>query len=291
MINYKYTWVFLFIIFLVICNSVFAGQYILVSPDLEIYYEEQGVGSPMIFVPGWTMTTEFFVQHQIPYFARKYRVITYDPRSHGRSTKTMENNNYTQHGKDLRALIDVLKLKEVILVGWSWGCYDVYAYFREFGTDNVKAFICIDQPPRSIPAQKGDWAEFSSAAEVGEIINATVYNRRRILSTFIPTMVKGNMAQNEIDWIMDQMLKTPTFAAALLVADGSFADYTEEARMINGNIPVMNIVSEKNAESAKVWLSKNAPESEIHVLGNHMMFREFPNEFNEAVDKFLSRIK
>jgi hypothetical protein len=41
-------------------RSVTAGEYVRVSPDLEIYYEEIGSGTPLIFNPGWTGTTEFF---------------------------------------------------------------------------------------------------------------------------------------------------------------------------------------------------------------------------------------
>ena len=100
----------------VLCSSVFAGQYVKVSPDLELYYEEDGVGTPLILIPGWQCTTEFLV-HQIPHFSKNYRVLAYDPRGHGRSSKTLENNHYTQHGHDLKAFIDTLELNEVVLVG------------------------------------------------------------------------------------------------------------------------------------------------------------------------------
>ncbi len=277
---------------LVVCwGSTAAGQYVQVSPDLELYYEEAGTGTPLIFITGWTGTNEFFLQHQFPHFARKYRVLAYDPRSQGRSSKMLENNTYIQHGRDLRAFMEALELKDVVLIGWSFGCLDAYAYFRAFGTTDVRAFICIDQPPRPIPAQQGDWAEFAEASEAGGFINAVVYDRRGLLSAFVPTMMKREMTHDEIAWALDQMLLTPTFAAALLAADGSFADYTEEAKMIDGKIPVLNVLSVDRAEVAKGWLAKNAPHSEIFVSGNHMMFREFPDAFNAAVDAFLARVK
>ena len=36
---------------------------------------------------------------------------------------------------------------------------------------------------------------------------------------------------------------------------------------------------------------KNAPHSETFVLGNHMMFREYPEKFNAAVDAFFRRVQ
>ncbi len=272
----------------------YKSDYILVSPDLELYYVEAGTGTPIIFIPGWCGTTEFFEQYQLPYFSKNYRVISYDPRSHGRSSKTLENNNYTQHGKDLKALIEALDLKDVILAGHSAGCHDIYAYLRVFGTENIKSCIFIDYMPRPIAAKKGDWAQYSNAMEVGEFINSTIYDLRNLLTAFIPTVFMRNMIHEELSWIMDQLLKTPTYAAALTAVDEAFADYTVEAQMIDGKIPVLNVVSEWSegwVESAQIWLAKNAPDSEIFVLGKHMMFFEFPDEFNAEVDAFLEKIK
>ncbi len=62
------------------------------------------------------MSTEFF-SHQLRYFSKSYRVINFDPRSQGRSSRTLQNNNYTQHGKDLQAIMQELGLSDVVLVG------------------------------------------------------------------------------------------------------------------------------------------------------------------------------
>ena len=281
------------VLLIVFCNAS-AGEYVRINPDLELYYVEAGTGTPMIFIPGWCGTTEFFEKYQIPHFSKNYRVISYDPRSQGRSSKTLENNNYTQHGKDLRAFMETLELKDVILVGHSAGCHDIYAYLREYGTDNVKSCIFIDYMPRPIAAEKDDWAEFSDAMEVGDFINAIIYDFRGLLTAFIPTFIQRKMTKEEFDWIFDEILKTPTYAAALSAVDVSFADYTAEAQMIDGNIPVLNVVSEWRegwAESAQTLLAKNAPNSEIFVLGKHLMFFEFPKEFNAEVDAFLTKSK
>ena len=266
-----------------------AGKFVRVSPDLELYYEDAGSGRPLIFITGWTGTSEFFVPYQIRHFSKKYHVLAYDPRGQGRSSKTLENHTYLQHGKDLRAFMDALKLKDAIVVAWSWGCHDVYGYVRTYGTDNLKAFVCIDQPPRSVAAQKGDWSDFGDAAEVGGLINGLAYDRRAVLNEFIPTMVQHKMTQEELSWALDQVLKTPDYIAVLLAADASFADYTEEAKKIDSRIPMLNVSSEARSDAAKAWLATNAPHSETFVLGNHMMFREYPDRFNAAVDAFLAK--
>jgi non-heme chloroperoxidase len=270
-------------------TAAFAGQYVRVSPDLELYYEEAGTGRPLIFVTGWTGTGEFFAPYQISHFSKRYRVLAYDPRSQGRSSLTLEGHTYVQHGKDLRAFMDALKLKDAVLVGWSAGCYDVYGYFRTYGTDNISAFVCIDEMPRRVAAQKGDWADFSDASEVGGILKGVAYDRRGLMNKFIPTMMQRKMTEDEIAWVLDQTQRTPNYVAVLLQVDESFDDYTDEARKIDGKIPVLNVLSEAKADAAKAWLAKNAPHSETFVLGNHMMFREYPDKFNAALDAFLAK--
>lgn len=245
----------------------------------------------MIFITGWTGVNEAFAQDQFPHFSKKYRVLAYDPRAQGRSSKTLEGHTYLQHGKDLRAFMETLKLKDPIVVGWSNGCTDVYGYFRTYGTDNIKAFVCIDQSPKQHRAQKGDWGDFSEVSEVGGFINGAAYDRPALMNEFLPTMLKRKITPEEVNWSLDQVRKTPNYVAVLLAADGSFADYTPEAAMIDGKIPVLNFVSEAQAESAKAWLAKNAPRSKIVVLGNHWMFHEFPDKFNAALDVFLAEIK
>ncbi|NNE78617.1 MAG: alpha/beta hydrolase, partial [Pricia sp.] len=160
------------IVFICQLNTVIAQingikQYVRVSPDLELYYIEAGSGTPIIFIPGWIGTSSFY-EKQLDYFSKRFRAISYDPRSQGRSSKTLEGNNYIQHGADLKAFIDTLHLKDIILVGHSAGCLDIYAYIRAFGIQNVKAIVFIDNSPKTVSEQKGDWVWYNSFDEMRE---------------------------------------------------------------------------------------------------------------------------
>jgi non-heme chloroperoxidase len=276
-------------------SNVSAGEYVRVSPDLEIYYEEAGTGTPIIFIPGWTATTEY-MRPQVAHFSKRYRAIVYDPRSQGRSSKTLENNTYTQHGADLKAFIDALALKDVSLVAHSWGCYDAYAYFRAYGTKNIKAFVCIDQSGKDPIEQEGDWGFFKDIDEWRGFYHGLAYDRLKTTHDFVQSMVTRPMSAEENNWFVDQMMKTPSYVAVLLNYDGNMADYTAEAKMIDGKIPVLNVLADPGwhedwTASGKAWLAKNAPHSEVVAFGLHLMFWEFPDKFNAALDAFLKKIK
>ena len=181
------------------------------------------------------------------HFAKKYHAITYDPRSQGRTCRTLENNHYNQHGKDLKAFIDAFNFKNFVLVAHLWGCLDIYPYVPLFGTNNLIACTFIDDGPRAIVTQADDWSDFPDHAVVGRFINAIVYDYRGLLKELITRMTKRSMTPVELDWTADQLLKSPNCAAALLAVDGSFADYCAEAISLDGKTPVVNILSEDQA--------------------------------------------
>jgi hypothetical protein len=58
---------------------------------------------------------------------------------------------------------------------------------------SVKAYVCIDQPPRPIASEKADWADFADPSEARAFINATVHDRRGFLAGFVPTIMKRQM--------------------------------------------------------------------------------------------------
>ncbi len=275
---------------LAFCGNVFAGQYVRVSPDLELYYEEAGSGAPIIFIPGWTGTTAEMHQ-QLSHFSKRYRAVSNDPRSQGRSSKTLENNNHTQHGADLRAFMSALMLENAVLVGHSSGCYDVYAYFRAFGTNNVKAFVCIDQPPKEVMDYEGDWAFINDPSEYKAFYRGLISDRLKTTREFVPSMVSRAMTDEEINQMVDDMMRTPTYVATALMLEMPLLNYTAEAKLIDGTIPVLNVLAESRIESGKVWLAKNAPNSEVAEFDLHLMFWEFPDRFNAVVDAFLDKIE
>jgi len=285
-----------FAVMLVFGEVAFAGSYVRVSPDLDIYYEEAGTGRPIIFIPGWTGSTPFFRQ-QVAHFSEHYRAIVYDPRSQGRSSKTLENNTYTQHGADLKAFMDALKIKNVILVGHSWGCYDAYAYFRAYGSENVKAYVCLDQSPKDIMDKEGDWGTLTSASDFKGFYEGIAYDRVRTTREFIQGMVTRPVTEEEKSWFLDELLKTPTYVAVSLMYDGNVADYTPEAKALDGKIPVLNVVADPGwypgwATAAQNWGKNVAPRTEVVVLpGLHLMHWESSEKINSVLDKFLSKVK
>ena len=268
-----------------------AGEYIHIKDDLVIYYEEAGSGSPIVFIPGGTSTSWFFTS-QLMHFSRDYRAIAYDPRNNGRSSKTKSGNSRFLLGHDLKAFLDALSLKDVILVGWSSGCFQGYDYFRAYGTENTKAFICIDSAPKPIPSFDDDWASVNSPRDIRLRYDGLAIDPVKTSRNFIQSMVTRQMTGEELDEIIEELMKKPVEISRYHMLEWLIDDISEDIKAIDGKIPVLFVMAEPGFETAKAWLAEHAPHTQIDGgFGLHMMFWEFPDRFNAIVDDFLSDIE
>src|SRR6058998_2696307 len=98
---------------------------------------------PLIFIPGWSTGADIW-RHQIDTFAKTHRVIAFDPRSQGESTKATVGNTPEIRAQDLHALLERLGVRHPVLIGWSQGVQDVAAYVELYGTKGLAGIVLVD---------------------------------------------------------------------------------------------------------------------------------------------------
>ena len=265
-----------------------AGEYLEVEPGVDIYYEVHGEGPDLVLVPGWTFTTEVF-EHQISEFSKTYRVITFDPRSHGRSTVSVEGNNYATSGVDLSKLLSHLGSEQPALVGWSFGCLTTLAYLKHTGLDSASSHMCIDAPPTPMSNVEGDWVE-ASLSDMSAIYNAlqTSQGHRDLVNWYADEiMIEGEYTPELSTWIVDQSTSSPPWVAAAYWASGAFSDYMDIAREVDEKMPSYFLVATHWADVAVPYLEANLANSRVEAFGGHMMFWEYPDRFNPILSDML----
>ncbi len=91
------------------------------ADGVEISFSNTGTGEPAILlVHGWTNNKTIWDQ-QVPVLAKKYQVIAVDLAGHGESGNDRKEWKMSSFGEDIAAVVKILKLKKVILVGFSMG--------------------------------------------------------------------------------------------------------------------------------------------------------------------------
>ena len=113
------------------------------STPIELYYEDHGKGSPVVLIHGWPLSGASWEKQTAALLAAGFRVITYDRRGFGRSSKTGVGYDYDTFAADLDKLLKKLNLKNVALVGFSMGSGEVTRYIGKYGSKRVRKAVLI----------------------------------------------------------------------------------------------------------------------------------------------------
>jgi len=113
------------------------------TTPIELYYEDHGTGQPVVLVHGYPLDGSSWEKQSSALLAAGYRVITYDRRGFGKSSKVETGYDYDTFAADLNAVLTELDLTDVILVGFSMGSGEPARYAKLFGTDRVAKFAFL----------------------------------------------------------------------------------------------------------------------------------------------------
>ena len=113
------------------------------STPVELYYEDHGSGSPVVLIHGWPLNGASWEKQVRALLDAGHRVITYDRRGFGRSSKPGIGYDYDTFASDLDKLLKKLNLKKVALVGFSMGSGEVTRYLAKYGSARVRKAVLI----------------------------------------------------------------------------------------------------------------------------------------------------
>ena len=90
------------------------------NKNASLYYEEKGLGYPLIFLHGATWDMRMW-KRQVDYYSTNYRVVTLDARGHGKSSLPKGKVSPEIFWQDVAAMMDHLDIKKAIICGLSMG--------------------------------------------------------------------------------------------------------------------------------------------------------------------------
>ena len=118
------------------------------SGNIELYYEDHGGGDTVVLIHGYPLSGASWEKQTAALLDAGFRVITYDRRGFGQSSKPTTGYNYDTFAEDLRKLVTQLELRDFALVGFSMGGGEVARYLGRYGSKGVsKAVFIASVPP------------------------------------------------------------------------------------------------------------------------------------------------
>jgi len=255
------------------------------NKGVKIHYfgEQMDSKAPtLVFIPGITMPGWIW-EKQLKYFSDHYSVIAIDPRSQGESTQTTDGQYHESRASDIKAVVDQLHLKKVILIGWSLGVGEVISYVHQYGTDNVAGIVLVDGfagfDPGSIMFNMmvDYWSQFQ--------IDRPVKNRN-----FVTGMFKHQQDDDYINRLNESTLRMPTTTMMALIYNFILRD--QRSFLSEINVPALIVGINAPWLDNMKEIQRLIPNSQLAVIedANHAAFVDQPEKFNMALEKFISNI-
>lgn len=263
------------------------------SADIELYYEDQGSGPPVILIHGWPLSGRSW-EKQVPVLVEAgFRVITYDRRGFGQSSKPMNGYDSRTLAQDLNTLIDTLDLRDITLVGFSMGGVEVARYLEVHGADRVRKAVFMGAVTPFLLKTEGN-PEGVDAGTFNKIREALIEDRPKFLAEFFKDFYNVGF----FDDISEEAVRMSWMVGvnaspigSLKAVDAWLEDYRSALR--NTGIPILVVHGEADKivpiDNSGARMKKLIPECIYHpIMGApHGMLWTHAKEINHILLQFL----
>jgi non-heme chloroperoxidase len=117
------------------------------SASIDLHYEDYGHGAPVVLIHGYPLSGRAWDKQVPMLLAAGHRVITYDRRGAGASSRPATGYDWDTFAADLNVLLKTLDLDHVTMVGHSMGTGEVTRYLSRYGSGKVDRAVLIGPIP------------------------------------------------------------------------------------------------------------------------------------------------
>ena len=263
---------------------------------VRLAYSDYGFGDPVVMIHGWPLSREMWEYQLGDLVDAGFRVVKYDRRGFGKSSKPWNGYDYDTFAADLNEILEQLDLKNVTLVGFSMGGGEVVRYLANYGTQRVKkiALISTVLPFLQKTADNPDGVDQKVFEEIMQQIRN---DRIGFLDEFGKVFFGVNMVSHPVSKpLLEYYRMLGSFAAARstlqCVVAFSQTDFREDVRTIK--IPTL-IIHGNDDKIVPIEASSNRTAAMIpgsHYLvyegAPHGLFYEYRQKLNADLVNFIN---
>lgn len=275
-----------------------AASYLTTDDNAKVYYNVRGEGEAIVFIHG-LLVNSLFWQKNVEKLAKDYKVITIDMRGHG---FTVDDHvaDYTieRVAKDVKLLLDTLKIEQATLVGWSTGGFVSYKYVELFGDYKLKGICVVDMPPKKIKEKNWKYGSFTPE-ELEQLFGGIESADFEVRKGFVPQCFAKNatVAEPTLDFTERNFMLAPKAAFSTYMKEITTYDFRELVKKLP--VPLLYCQGARSQifpTEAGEWLTKNLPdypENKVvtFLRSGHSPHMEESNKFNRVLNRFIHSIK
>jgi pimeloyl-ACP methyl ester carboxylesterase len=257
--------------------------------DAELYYEVHGMGEPLVLIPGFGAGMWIWFK-QVEELAKRFRVITFDPRGIAHSDGGSEFSSMRRLAEDVDALLGALEVERAHIVGASFGGFVAQEFALAYPEKtNTLTLCCTSYGGKAhVPPS----AETLAAIASTKGLNTAERVRENLLLAFSPEYVASEreeiervIALREANYVPEQVYLYQLQAAVAFDASARVQEIKARTLVITGDADI--IVPVQNSRN----LAERIPHAELRVIkgGSHTFFIEKADEFNRALFEFIAK--
>lgn len=253
------------------------------SQGVNIHYLAQNIHEPkplsLLFVPG-VMMPAWIWERQLDYFSKNYKVVAMDPRSQGDSEQSSEGHYAFSLAKDIKAVVDQLKLKPLVLVGWSLGVPEVVNYAAHFGTEGLIGLVLVDGLvgiDSSVPFYQ-DTVDYWTQLQTDRIPKT---------QEFVRSMFREPQSEAYFKKLSEAALRTPTNTVMTLIENYLLQDFRSLLPQIDLPTWIAAIEGPRLNYMQKMQSLLPCAQLEIFKSAGHALFVDQPEKFNRFLELFI----
>lgn len=266
------------------------------SAAIEIYYEDLGTGQPVVLIHGFPLNGHSWEKQTAALVDAGYRVIAYDRRGFGASSKPSVGYDYDTFAADLNELMTELDLRNAVLVGFSMGTGEVTRYLGKYGSQRVSRAVLMGPVPPYL-LQTDDNPE-GVPAEIFEGIKAQIVKDRPSFFTgffenfFNTDKLGGTRITDEAVRMSWNVAVQSSAIATLACVDTWLTDFRADLPKID--VPVLIVHGDADRILPFDSTAKRLPDliknSRLVVIegGPHAINWTHADEVNQALLEFLA---
>ncbi|MFI5614420.1 alpha/beta fold hydrolase [Amycolatopsis sp. NPDC051903] len=189
------------------------------TADIRIHYSDHGSGQPVVLIHGYPLDGNSWERQELALLAAGYRVITYDRRGFGRSSRPTTGYDYDTFAADLDILLEHLELTGIVLGGFSMGTGEVTRYLSRYGSARVAKAVMLGAIPPFL-LKTPDNPEGVAGSVFDGIKEMVVRDRYAWFEQFLDDF-------SNVDELAESRISKPAWRAAFAVAAGAspYASY------------------------------------------------------------------
>ena len=264
------------------------------SADIQLYYEDRGSGKPVVLIHGWPLSGASWERQTEALTGAGYRVITYDRRGFGASSKPLGGYDYDTLAKDTYQVLEKLDLKDATIVGFSMGGGEVARYMGKYDNGRVGKVVFASSIAPAL-RKSGSNPEGVDSSVFEGIKQKMEKDRFVLLEWFVENFFNADVLTDRISKPAIQanfnVAAAASYHATLNCIDAWLEDFRDDIK----EIKVPTLITHGDADrilpiaSTGERMPKLIPGSKLHVIKNgpHGCNWTHATEFNEALLKFL----